>query len=162
MNYPALVSLLICSLAAALLAGCLPYLTLDLRSSQQMKIPRTLLALAVVATVLAVLQLRTETPLALQAARATSLSALLIGGIALKWVLEVIAQRKLRLHETTLLSSLLIAPLTLLVAKTWFPGMSASTDEFLWFFSGFFWCALLCDSQRIFVREAPIIRRREP
>ncbi len=71
----------------------------------------------------------------------------MMGGIALKWILELLAQKKFVLQESILISALLIAPLFVMAGKAWmFPRSNGATDPVLWFLSGFCHrCAILGD-----------------
>jgi len=163
MNYPALVSLMICSMAALLVAGFLPFVTSDMLAGERPKVHVPALLAAGGLLVASAFCLRSSGPNPTQFMPAIYVSPLMMGGIALKWVLELLAQKKFVLQESILISALLIAPLFVMAGKAWmFPRSNGATDPILWFFSGFFWCAILGDLSRIFTKEVPVVRRREP
>jgi hypothetical protein len=162
MSHPACISLLICSLAIVCAAGFLPFLNSELRKEHRPKFPVWTVGLALVAFLSSVYFLSrlrlSQTPII----DALALTASMLAGLCLKWMMETMAQKKSSIHEGVLFRALLAAPLALAVVPGVFGVRPTPTSLLLYFLNGFFWHTLFSDIERLMTKERVIIRRREP
>lgn len=167
MSYPALVSLMVGSITVLVLGPIFRFLDNNsIREPEFAKppagrIPSWLLLLAGLGVAWSTLALRAWGPSMLQISSAAALAAALFVGIALKWFLGVLGDRRVRFREVELTLSLLAAPLSLLAWKSLAGTPTDFADVPLWFLSGFGWCAAFCDLASILFPEKETLRRRE-
>jgi hypothetical protein len=162
MSYPACLALLICSLVIVCCAGFLAFLNSALRKEQRPKFPTWTVALASVALITAtvvLLEFRASQP---QIVNSLALSAALLAGLSLKWLMETAARKKPTIHEGVLFRALLAAPIAVALFPTVFGSRPTPPGLLLWFLNGFFWLTLFGDLERLTTHEPVIIRRREP
>jgi hypothetical protein len=162
MSHPACIALLICSLTVVSTAGFLPFLNSGLGKEQRSGFPTWTLVLAGLALVFSLAKLGGRNPNQNQLFDAVALTAAMLGGICVKWMMETVAQRKFTIHEAVLFRTLLVAPLAVAIAPQVFGVRASPAALSLWFLNGFFWHTLFSVFDRLFTKERVIIRRREP
>jgi hypothetical protein len=162
MSFPAHLALLVCSLAIVAIAGFLPFLNSTLPKRSRPKFPSWEVAIALIMlgqSTWSMLRL----PLAqLPVAQALWFSAALVAGLGLKWMMEAIARKKPVIQEAVLFRALLAAPLMAALCPGIFGGRLTSGALLLWCLNGFFWQTAFSDLDRLWTKDAVIIRRREP
>lgn len=162
MNHAACISMLICNLAILASAAFLPFINSDLRKEHRPQLPIWTVLLAAagfLAAFLGLLRLRLTQPGIIDA---LSLTAALLGGVCLTWLMETWARREYTIHEAVLFRALLVAPIAAAIAPRVFGFRPTTIALTLWLLNGFFWHTLFSDITRLTCKQPVIIRRREP
>ena len=162
MSPAGLVCLAVCSLIVVLTAAALPYVTSSARESDHRSLPAWLAGTSLVLLFASAILLRQETSTDDRLLRAVIASAVLVGGVFFKWLLDLAARKPLALHERTFAIALLLAATGPLLWPAAFGTLLAPRFLLVWFANGFFWQTLVGDLERIGEKERVIVRRIEP
>jgi hypothetical protein len=157
------IAFLVCGCVVILLAGVLPFLWVGLRPNERGRLPWGAVILAAVFVLRGTSHLRLLDAGDSRVNVALLLTAAMIVGIFVKWIVEVVTVRPFALHETALIYSLLLAGATVvLFGPAVFSARLTAPMLLLWFANGFFWQTVCADVVRLRTRERAIVRRREP
>jgi hypothetical protein len=157
------VSFVLCSLIALLVALAVPFITSDLRPAKRPSFSWGLAALAIVVLALSAFKLSRAALRQDEIFIALGVTTAMVAGVFTKWMMEVIADKPLALHEANLMRALLLAPLVVpIVGERVFAANLAPRTLVLWFANGFFWLTVVTDFVRLRTPERVIVRRVEP
>jgi hypothetical protein len=162
MSYASQVSLLLCTFVVVLTACALPFVNSGQRQTQCSPIPWGSVAVAALLLVLSTWWIRLHPASSDEIMHAVALTSALVGGVTLKWLLEILAHKPLMLHETSFMRSLIVAPLVVVLAgDRVFAINLAPRTLLLWMGAGFVCHTFVSDFVRMRTPERVIVRRVE-
>jgi hypothetical protein len=162
MSYPAALAFFVSALTIVSAACFLPYLNSALRREQRPKFPVWTVVAASLALFASLTVLLGPRGSQADIIGSLGLTTALLAGLALKWLMEIAAQKKPVFHEAVLFRAMLLAPLIIALVPQLFTFRPTLPGLLLWFLHGFFCHTLCSDLARVLTREVIIIRRREP